>query len=116
MKEITLYTVVPQIPERLKPLEEMARNIWFCWNIEAIDLFRSIDSNLWEETRHNPIAMLGRLGRERLEELLDDEGFLLEMDRIHQEIRHYCKARKPYDFGLETPSNLPWPISQRSMG
>ncbi|MBM4350550.1 MAG: glycosyltransferase family 1 protein [Deltaproteobacteria bacterium] len=103
MKEITLYTVVPQIPERLKPLEEMARNIWFCWNIEAIDLFRSIDSNLWEETRHNPIAMLGRLGRERLEELLDDEGFLLEMDRIYQEIRHYCEARKPYDFGLETP-------------
>lgn len=103
MKEITLYTVVPQIPERLKPLEEMARNIWFCWNIEAIDLFRSIDSTLWEETHHNPVAMLGRLGRERLEEILDDEGFLLEMDRIHQEFRHYCKERKPYDFGLETP-------------
>ncbi|MBM4349471.1 MAG: glycosyltransferase family 1 protein [Deltaproteobacteria bacterium] len=103
MKEITLYTVIPQIPERLKPLEEIARNIWFCWNIEAIDLFRSIDSNLWEETGHNPIAMLGRLGRERLEEMLHDEGFLLEMNRIHQEFRHYCKERKPYDFGLQTP-------------
>lgn len=105
MKEITLYTVVPKIPERLKPLEEMARNIWFCWNIEAIDLFRSIDSNLWEETGHNPIAMLGRLGRDRLEEILDDEGFLLEMSRIHQEFRHYCMERKPYNFGLEAPVN-----------
>ncbi len=103
MKEITLYTVVPQIPERLKPLEEMARNVWFCWNIEAIDLFRSVDSTLWEETGHNPIAMLGRLGDERFEELLNDEGFLLEMDRIHQEFQHYCMERKAYDFGLETP-------------
>ncbi len=103
MKEITLYTVVPKIPEPLKPLEEMARNIWFCWNIEAIDLFRSIDPTLWEETNHNPIAMLGRVGNERLEEILHDEGFLLEMNRIHQEFRHYCRERKPYDFGLTTP-------------
>ena len=103
MREITLYTVVPQIPEPLKPLEEMAKNLWFCWNLEAIDLFRSIDSILWEETGHNPIAMLSRLGKERFEELLHDEGFLLEMNRIYQEFQHYCKERKPYHFGLKTP-------------
>ncbi len=103
MREITLYTVVPRIPEPLKPLEEMAKNLWFCWNLEAIDLFRSIDSLLWEETGHNPIAMLSRLGKERFEELLHDEGFLLEMNRIYQEFQHYCKERKPYHFGLRTP-------------
>ncbi len=103
MRDITLFTVVPKIPERLKPLEEMARNLWFSWNLEAIDLFRSIDSNLWEETAHNPVAMLSRLGRDRLEELMHDEGFLLEMKRIYQEFQHYLKERKPYHFGLETP-------------
>ncbi len=103
MKDITLFTVVPHIPDRLKPLEEMAKNLWFCWNLEAIDLFRSIDMTLWEETGHNPVAMLGRLGRDRFDEILHDEGFLVEMDRIYQEFHHYCRERKPYHFGLETP-------------
>ncbi len=62
MKEVQLFSVVPQIPERLRPLEEMARNLWFSWNPEAIDLFRQIDEILWEETGHNPVAMLSLLG------------------------------------------------------
>lgn len=103
MKEITLYTVVPQIPDRLKPLQEMAKNIWFCWNLEVIDLFRSIDQTLWEETQHNPMAMLSRLGDGRLGELLEDEGFLLEMDRVFEEFKRYMGERKAYDFGLKAP-------------
>jgi starch phosphorylase len=103
MKEIILYTVIPKIPDGLKPLEEIARNLWFCWNLEAIDLFRSIDQNLWEETGHNPLAMLGLLNPDRLHELMEDEGFLLQMNRILEEFRSYMGEKKPYDFGLETP-------------
>jgi len=103
MKDVVLYTVVPKLPERLKILEEIARNIWFSWNLEAVDLFRSLDQNLWEESGHNPVAMLGRLRVERIEELLEDEGFLLEMERIGAEFRRYLKERKAYRFGLERP-------------
>ncbi len=103
MKEITLYTVAPQIPERLKPLEVMARNLWFSWNLEAIDLFRSMDSQLWEDTCHNPLAMLGQLSEDRLHELLRDEGFLLEMDRIFEEFNRYIGEKKAYEFGLKAP-------------
>jgi starch phosphorylase len=103
MKEIILYTVVPQIPERLKPLEEMAKNLWFSWNIEAIDLFRSVDQRLWEETQHNPLAILGNLSKQRFEELLEDEGFLREMDRIFEEFKRYMGEKKAYDFGLGAP-------------
>lgn len=103
MKEIILYTVVPQIPERLKPLEEMAKNLWFSWNIEAIDLFRSVDQHLWEETQHNPLAILGYLDKQRFQELMEDEGFLREMDRIFEEFRRYMGEKKAYDFGLGAP-------------
>ncbi len=98
-----VYTVVPRLPERLSPLEEMAKNLWFSWNLEAIDLFRSIDNSLWEETGHNPLAMLSRLGRDRVNELLEDDGFLLEMDRISGEFRRYMGDQKSYGFGLEAP-------------
>jgi hypothetical protein len=46
MKDVVVYTVVPKLPPRLSVLEEMAKNLWFSWNLEAIDLFRSIDQNL----------------------------------------------------------------------
>ena len=36
-------TVKSHIPEELKKLEEMARNIWWAWNYEATDLFRDLD-------------------------------------------------------------------------
>ena len=103
MKEVVVYTVVPRLPERLKPLEEMAKNLWFCWNLEVIDLFRSIDPGLWEETGHNPLAMVSSLGNDRIKELLEDDGFLLEMDRITAEFRRYMGEKKTYGFGLEAP-------------
>jgi glycogen phosphorylase len=103
MKEVVVYTVVPKLPERLNPLEEMAKNLWFCWNLEVIDLFRSIDPGLWEETGHNPLAMVSSLGNDRIKELLEDEGFLLEMDRITAEFRRYMDERKTYCFGLDAP-------------
>lgn len=104
MKEdIIVYTVVPTLPERLFPLMELAKNLWFSWNLEAIDLFRSIDQHLWEETNHNPLALLGRLDQNRIRELQTDDGFLMEMDRIYADFKRYIDQVKPYHFGLETP-------------
>ncbi|MBI5966321.1 MAG: alpha-glucan family phosphorylase, partial [Deltaproteobacteria bacterium] len=106
MKDVLVYTVVPNLPDRLRPLMDLAKNLWFSWNQEAIDLFQSIDQNLWEETGHNPLAMMGRLGNDRIQELLADEGFLLEMDRVVGEFKRYTEDRRPYDFGLETPCDF----------
>jgi starch phosphorylase len=103
MKEVVVYVVSPNLPDRLRPLMDLAKNLWFCWNQEAIDLFRSVDQNLWEETGHNPLAILGRLKNNRIQELLADEGFLLEMDRVSQEFKRYTGDVRAYEFGLETP-------------
>jgi len=106
MKDVLVYTVVPNLPDRLRPLMDLTKNLWFSWNQEAIDLFQSIDQNLWEETGHNPLAMMGRLGNDRIQELLADEGFLLEMDRVVGEFKRYTEDRRAYDFGLETPCDF----------
>jgi starch phosphorylase len=103
MKDIVVYTVIPNLPDRLRPLMDLAKNLWFSWNLEAIDLFRSIDQNLWDETNHNPLAILGRLKKDRIQELIADEGFLSEMDRIFAEFARYTEQGKAYHFGLETP-------------
>ncbi len=39
MQPLRVYSVVPKLPPRLKPLWELAYNYWFSWNTEIISLF-----------------------------------------------------------------------------
>ena len=41
-------TVKSHIPAAFQPLDEIAHNLWFCWNQEALDLFRSLDAKIWD--------------------------------------------------------------------
>ena len=74
MKPIRRFTVVPSFPESLKPLHELALNLWWCWDHEAITLFHHLDSELWEAAYHNPVVMLGIISQERLEAAAQDEA------------------------------------------
>ncbi|MCD6319467.1 MAG: alpha-glucan family phosphorylase [Candidatus Desulfofervidaceae bacterium] len=89
-----IFTVALHLPPNLKPLEELAYNLWFAWNPEVIALFRRLDRWLWEETRHNPVLMLSQLSRERIQELSQDEAFLAYMHRVYNEFQNYLKS--PY--------------------
>jgi starch phosphorylase len=88
------FTVFAKIPERLKPLEELAYNLWFSWNMEARDLFRRLDPQLWDETQHNPVLLLSRLSPNRLAELEGNEAFLAFMDRVYELFKEYIE--RPY--------------------
>jgi len=81
MKPIRQFTVLPSLPPKLQRLQELAYNIWWCWNLDVIDLFRRLDADLWESSRHNPVLMLGTIEQSRLEEAEEDDGFLAHLDR-----------------------------------
>ena len=69
VKPVATISVVPKLPEPLKRLEELAYNLWWSWNHDAVALFRRIDRELWISTGHNPIMILGRMSQTRLDEL-----------------------------------------------
>jgi len=58
MSYLQTFQVFPYIPEPLKFLEVLANNLWWCWNLEAIELFRRINPRLWEESGRNPLFSL----------------------------------------------------------
>ena len=91
--KITPFNVLPRIPKELDPLREIAYNIWFSWNWEAVELFIRMDAEYWEKTYQNPALMLGVIPQERFEELARDEVFISNMRRVHQEFKNYMSAR-----------------------
>ena len=83
------------LPQALEPLMEIAKNVWWVWNHEALELFKNLDTNLWEETDGNPVLLLQSLSYNRLEELAADKQFLKTMDEVYAMYKAYVNT--PFD-------------------
>lgn len=105
MRPIATYTVVSSMPEALSRLPELAYNIHWAWDHETIDLFRRLGGDLWEETGHNPVKMLGLISQNRLNALAHDDGFLAHLQRVLDTFDEYMDGRRsawyPSEYGPE---------------
>ena len=97
MRQIKKFVVTPSLPEKLQPLLDIARNIWWTWNPEAISLLRRVDPDQWEEKGHNPVAVLGSLSAERVSELMRDAAFLAHLERVQGDLDRYLTLASWYD-------------------
>ena len=86
------FKVVPSLPPRIAPLRELAYNLWWAWNLDAVDLFIRLDRDLWDQTFHNPVRMLGAIRQERLAEAANDDGFVANLTRVYQAFTRYMNA------------------------
>ncbi|MDP3642210.1 MAG: alpha-glucan family phosphorylase [Bacteroidota bacterium] len=86
--------VESNIPEKLTPLKELSRNLWWVWNTEARVLFQTIDAEIWEECEHNPILLLEEVNYQRFLELENDNEFLFKMNHVSSSLHKYLSDRK----------------------
>ena len=93
-KEITVKS---SLPESIKKLEELARNIWWYWDAEAKDLFRKIDYNAWVEAQSNPVLLLNILSHDQLVELGENQEFIQKLNSIYERFSKYINAPKKAD-------------------
>lgn len=85
-------TVKSRIPDSLKMLQEMARNIWWSWNYEATDMFKSLDPELWSVVGQNPVAFLERLSYEKLEAISTDKNALVHINNVYKKFKDYMSV------------------------
>jgi len=90
--KIREFHVRTNLPPELKPLQEIAMNLWFSWTWEAVQLFIRLSPDLWEKSYQNPVLMLGSLTQEELEKAARDESFVGNVQRVHQNLADYLKA------------------------
>ena len=83
--------VQQNIPEPLKPLEELSKNLWWSWTQEAIDLFASIDPDLWKEVSENPLELLEQLPYETMKKLAADQEFISKLQEVHGAFTAYME-------------------------
>jgi starch phosphorylase len=96
MQPIRTFNVSPSLPSKLEPLRKLAFNLHWDWNVETKELFRRLDRDLWESSRHNPVLMLGNISQARLQEVAEDDGFLAHMDRAVRQLDEYLQERTWY--------------------
>ncbi|MDD2284142.1 MAG: alpha-glucan family phosphorylase [Paludibacter sp.] len=83
------------LPESVKKLDKIARNIWWVWNSDAKNMFRTIDKEAWKEAGSNPIQLLNILTHEQLIALGKDAAFIKKLDDIYDRFTNYINT--PYN-------------------
>ena len=69
------------LPDALKPLNELSYNFWFSWNPDLRDLFREIDHDLWRLKDRNPVAFLKNVEPEKLQKAANNADFTKKRHR-----------------------------------
>ena len=82
-------TVKSELPSKLKPLEELAKNLWWVWNSEAKALFRDLNPELWRSTGENPVMVLQQLSSERLDEVIADKDMMGRLKHVYGMFKDY---------------------------
>lgn len=88
--------VKSRLPKELNCLHEISRNLWWCWNYEAIELFESIDLDLWDEVEKNPIRLLEKVSYARLSELANNANFVAKLNGIYSKFKTYLE--QPFEY------------------
>ncbi|MBL7184860.1 MAG: alpha-glucan family phosphorylase [Phycisphaerae bacterium] len=97
MPTVRSFTVLPALPDQLKDLDYIARNMFWSWNSEFLELFRRIDSNLWATCGHNPVKLLGSVPQAKLEELAKNQGFLGQLQNASEKLKEYMEKPSWYE-------------------
>ena len=97
MKRIQKFKVIPYLPDELQPLMKIARNLWWVWSFEAIELFRRLDVELWRDVGHNPIALLGELPQKTMNTVAKSESFIAHMKSVEEALDMHLNTKKWFD-------------------
>ncbi|HCA84822.1 MAG TPA: DUF3417 domain-containing protein [Streptomyces sp.] len=89
MKAIRRFSVRPVLPEPLRPLSDLARNLRWSWHPETRELFQAVDPAGRPDAGGDPVQLLAGVPAARLESLAGDEEFLRRLTAAADDLRDY---------------------------
>ncbi|GFM99505.1 hypothetical protein Sfulv_43160 [Streptomyces fulvorobeus] len=107
MKAIRRFTVRPVLPDSLRPLQDLARNLRWSWHTETRELFQAVDPEGWRPADADPVRLLGAVSAGRLAELAGDEQFVRRLTEVAEDLRAYLDGPRWYQDQLAAGAELP---------
>ncbi|MEP7307685.1 MAG: alpha-glucan family phosphorylase [Acidobacteriota bacterium] len=108
MHPVKTFHVRPALPERLNALEDLAYNLRWSWDPATINLFRRLDRELWEDSGHNPVLMLGSIAQDKLLELAQDDAFVAHLESVSARLHEYMT--RPHTWYQKEHGRSPHPL------
>jgi glycogen phosphorylase len=91
------------LPERLRPLAQIAYNYRWAWSAEGAATFRAIDPDCWARTGANPRRLLTETGRKQLEQADRDAALVARVERLASELHN--DRQRPWREGAISPQH-----------
>lgn len=85
--------VTRHLPEALSGMERLSKNLWWCWNDSAKNLFKTVDPQVWHDSGHNPRAVLDTVSIKRFQALAKDSVFIARLGEVMGEFDGYMAAK-----------------------
>ncbi len=74
----------------------LARNLWWTWHPEVINLFRDLDPIRWRQLDHNPIALLKEFTPERLEIRAAEMVLYSRINHAYRRLKEYTAEKQTW--------------------
>jgi len=74
----------------------LARNLWWSWHPDVVNLFRDLDPIRWRQLDHNPVALLAEFSPERLETRIAELVLYTRINHAHRRLKEYLSGRKTW--------------------
>ncbi|MBQ0072826.1 MAG: alpha-glucan family phosphorylase [Prevotella sp.] len=87
------FNVKSTLPKELECLDEIAHNMWWVWNYDAREMFRSLDETIYEKVGHNPVQLLELLSYDRKEEIVKDKEIMKNVKAVYKHFREYMDVK-----------------------
>ncbi|MFC8511236.1 alpha-glucan family phosphorylase [Streptomyces sp. NPDC057411] len=94
MKAIRRFTVRPVLPDTLRPLADLARNLRWSWHEPTRELFASLDPD--GHADGDPVRVLGGIDAGRLAALAADEDFQGRLRAAAEDLDRYLHEPRWY--------------------
>ena len=97
--------IIQLVPKRIGRLAELANNLWWSWDEDGRQVFRSLDYELWRASGHNPVKQLRDINPDKLEAAAKDPAFLELYDSVISKFDNYMLSKKDW-CGKKVPDNF----------
>ncbi|MCA9247389.1 MAG: alpha-glucan family phosphorylase [Planctomycetales bacterium] len=72
----------------------LAKNLWWSWHPDVVNLFRDLDPVRWRQLDHNPIALLREFTPERLAERATELVLFTRINQAYRRMKEYLNSNE----------------------